>query len=119
ERIQAKTGKKVGEVFQNFNLFIYGGVNFEPYRASFENLIGRKVDSIELYPASEGFFAFQDRQNDRGMLLLLNAGIYYEFIKADEFFEENPKRHTIGEVETGVNYVMIVSTSAGLWGYNL
>ena len=119
ERIQEKTGKNIGEVFKNFNLFIYGGVNFEPYRAKFENLIGRKVDSIELYPASEGFFAFQDQQNDRGMLLLLDSGIYYEFIKADEFFEKSPKRHPIGEVEMGVNYVMIVSTNAGLWGYNL
>lgn len=119
ERIQEKTGKNIGEVFENFNLFIYGGVNFEPYRAKFENLIGRKVDSIELYPASEGFFAFQDQQNERGMLLLLNSGIYYEFVKADEFFDKNPKRLTVGEVEIGINYVMIVSTNAGLWGYNL
>lgn len=119
ERIQEKTGKKIGEVFNNFNLFIYGGVNFEPYRAKFENLIGRKVDSIELYPASEGFFAFQDKQADKGMLLLLNSGIFYEFIEADAFYSENPKRHTIGEVKLGINYVMIVSTNAGLWGYNL
>lgn len=119
ERIHEKTGKNIGEVFENFNLFIYGGVNFEPYRAKFENLIGRKVDSIELYPASEGFFAFQDRQNECGMLLLLDSGIYYEFVKADEFFDKNPKRHPIGEVEIGINYVMIVSTNAGLWGYNL
>ncbi len=69
ERLQARTGKKVGEIFPNFNLFIYGGVNFEPYRAKFESLIGRKVDSIELFPASEGFFAFQDKQDEKGMLL--------------------------------------------------
>ncbi|MGB8703455.1 MAG: GH3 auxin-responsive promoter family protein, partial [Gillisia sp.] len=119
ERLQQKTGKKVGELFPHFNLFIYGGVNFEPYRARFQKLIGRKVDSIELYPASEGFFAFQDKQQDRGMLLLLNSGIFYEFVKAEEFFETNPKRYTIGEVEKGVNYVMIVSTTAGLWAYNL
>lgn len=119
EQLQKNTGKKVGELFKNFNLFIYGGVNYEPYRAKFENLIGRKVDSIELYPASEGFFAFQDKQNEKGMLLLLNSGIFYEFVKADEFFEKDPKRLTIGEVEPGVNYVMIVSTSAGLWAYNL
>jgi len=119
ERINQQTGKKVGDVFKNFNLFIFGGVNYEPYRAKFENLIGRKVDSIELYPASEGFFAYQDRQNDKGMLLQLNSGIFYEFIKADEFFNENPKRITIKDVEVGVNYVMIISTTAGLWAYNI
>jgi hypothetical protein len=119
ERLQEKSGKKVGDLFKNFNLFIYGGVNYEPYRAKFENLIGRKVDSIELFPASEGFFAYQDSQKSKGMLLLLNSGIFYEFIKADEFFNENPKRLTIGEVELGVNYVLIISTNAGLWGYNI
>lgn len=120
ERLQQKSGgKKIGEIFKNFNLFIYGGVNYEPYRAKFENLIGRKVDSIELFPASEGFFAYQDSQKERGMLLLLNSGIFYEFIKADEFFEENPKVLTIGEVEIGVNYVLIISTNAGLWRYNI
>ncbi len=119
ERLQKKTGKKVGELFPDFNLFIYGGVNFEPYRAKFESLIGRKVDSIELFPASEGFFAYQDKQKDKGMLLLLDAGIFYEFIKADEFFNENHRRLTIGEVELNTNYVMIISTNAGLWAYNL
>ena len=119
EKLQQKTGKDIGEVFKNFNLFIFGGVNYEPYRAKFENLIGRKVDSIELYPASEGFFAFQDKQYEKGMLLQLNSGMFYEFIKADEFFVENPKRITIKEVEIGVNYVMIISTNAGLWAYNI
>ena len=119
EKLQQKTGKKVGDIFKNFNLFIFGGVNYEPYRAKFENLIGRKVDSIELYPASEGFFAFQDKQDEKGMLLQLNSGIFYEFIRADAFFEAHPKRITIGAVEVGVNYVMIISTNAGLWSYNL
>ncbi|HEX9827797.1 MAG TPA: GH3 auxin-responsive promoter family protein [Flavobacteriaceae bacterium] len=119
EKIQQKTGQKVGEVFKNFNLFIFGGVNYEPYKAKFENLIGRKVDSIELYPASEGFFAFQDQQNERGMLLQLNSGIFYEFVKADEFFDKDPNRITIKDVEIGVNYVMVISTNAGLWAYNL
>jgi GH3 auxin-responsive promoter len=119
EKIHKKTGKKVGEVFKDFNLFIFGGVNYEPYRAKFENLIGRKVDSIELYPASEGFFAYQDKQNEKGMLLQLNSGIFYEFVKADEFFNENPKRITLKDVEIGVNYVMIISTNAGLWAYNI
>jgi hypothetical protein len=123
ERLQQKGGKTVGEIFKNFNLFIYGGVNFEPYRAKFENLIGRKVDSIELFPASEGFFAYQDSQKEKGMLLLLNAGIFYEFVKSDEFYSDpegpGPRRYTIGEVELGVNYVLIISTNAGLWGYNI
>lgn len=119
EKLQQKGGKKVGDIFKNFNLFIYGGVNYEPYRAKFENLIGRKVDSIELFPASEGFFAYQDSQKEKGMLLLLNSGIFYEFIKAEEFFTEKPRRFTIGEVELGINYVLILSTNAGLWGYNI
>jgi hypothetical protein len=119
EKLQQRGGKPVGEIFKNFNLFIYGGVNYEPYRAKFENLIGRKVDSIELFPASEGFFAYQDSQKEKGMLLLLNAGIFYEFIKSEEFFTDNPKRYTIGEVAIGVNYVLIISTNAGLWGYNI
>ena len=119
EKLQRKTGKKVGDIFKNFDLFIYGGVNYEPYRSKFENLIGRKVDSIELYPASEGFFAFQDSQKAKGMLLQLNSGIFYEFIKAESFFDEDPKRLRIAEVELGVNYVMIISTTAGLWAYNV
>ena len=119
EKITEKTGKKVGDVFKNFELFIFGGVNYEPYRAKFEKLIGRKVDSIELFPASEGFFAFQDKQGERGLLLQLNSGIFYEFIMADEFFSVNPKRLTLKDVEVGVNYVMIISTNAGLWAYNI
>ncbi len=119
EKLSEKSGKNVGDLFKNFNLFIFGGVNYEPYRAKFENLIGRKVDSIELYPASEGFFAFQDKQDEKGMLLQLNSGIFYEFVEAVHFFEDNPKRLTIGDVKLGVNYVMIISTTAGLWAYNI
>ncbi|RZJ71955.1 GH3 auxin-responsive promoter family protein [Flavobacterium sp.] len=119
EKLRLKGQKPVGEIFKNFNLFIYGGVNYEPYRAKFENLIGRKVDAIELFPASEGFFAYQDSQSEKGMLLLLNSGIFYEFVKADEFFTENPRRYTIGEVEIGINYALILSTNAGLWAYNI
>lgn len=119
EKIHQRTGKKVGDVFKNFNLFIFGGVNYEPYRAKFESLIGRKVDSIELYPASEGFFAYQDQQHEKGMLLQLNSGIFYEFIKAEEFFDKHPKRITIKDVALNTNYVMIISTTAGLWAYNI
>ncbi|MBT8185196.1 MAG: GH3 auxin-responsive promoter family protein [Eudoraea sp.] len=119
ERLTEQTNKKIGELFKNFSLFIYGGVNYEPYRAKFENLIGRKVDSIELFPASEGFFAYQDSQNEQGMLLLLNSGIFYEFIEADKFYEASPRRISLKDVVTDVNYVMIISTNAGLWAYNL
>ena len=119
EKLEQKENKAVGDIFKNFNLFIYGGVNYEPYRAKFENLIGRKVDTIELFPASEGFFAYQDSQAAKGMLLLLNAAIFYEFVKSDEFFTDNPRRYTIGEVELNVNYVLIISTNAGLWAYNI
>lgn len=119
EKLVKERKQKVGEIFENFNLFIFGGVNFEPYRSKFENLIGRKVDSVELYPASEGFFAFQDRQNKKGMLLQLDSGIFYEFIEANTFFEDNPKRITLKDVKIGINYVIIISTNAGLWAYNI
>jgi hypothetical protein len=119
EKLIARSNQKVGTLFPNFQLFIYGGINFEPYRAKFEDLMGRKVDSIELFPASEGFFAYQDKQLGKGMLLLLDAGIFYEFIRADAFFDTDPKRVTLNEVVLNVNYVMIISTNAGLWAYNL
>jgi len=119
EKLIEQTGIPVGNTFPDFSLFVYGGVNYEPYRPLFEKLVGRKLDSIELFPASEGFFAYQDQQNDKGLLLLLNNQIFYEFIKADEFGEQNQKRHTLGEVELNVNYVLILSTSAGLWAYNI
>ena len=119
EKLIDKSGKKVGDLFPNFNLFVYGGVNYEPYRQKMENLIGRKVNSIELFPASEGFFAFQDIPNQKGMLLLLDGGIFYEFIPADEFFNENPTRISLKDVELGINYVLILSTNAGLWAYNI
>ena len=119
EKLIEHTDQPIGKIFPNFSLFVYGGVNYEPYRPMFEKLIGKKVDSVELFPASEGFFAYQDQQKDKGLLLLLNNEIFYEFIKADEFGEENPKRYTLGAVEMGVNYVLILSSSAGLWAYNI
>lgn len=119
EKLRERSGKPIGELFPEFQLFIYGGVNYEPYRQKFENLIGGRVDSIELFPASEGFFAYQDVPGEEGLLLLLNSGIFYEFIEADSFFDPNPIRHTLETVREGVNYVMIISTNAGLWGYNL
>lgn len=119
EKINRQTKKKVSEVFPKFSLFVYGGVNFEPYRSVFKNLIGKQVDTIELFPASEGFFAYQDQRNEEGLLLLLNNGIFYEFIPVDEFGSENPARYSLAEVKEGVNYVLILSTTAGLWGYNI
>jgi len=119
EKLKAKADKKVGDIFRNFNLFVYGGVNYEPYRQKMEDLIGRKVDSIELYPASEGFFAYQDKQDDKGLLLQLNSGIFYEFVEADTFFDDKPKRISLRDVKLGINYVLIISTNAGLWAYNI
>ncbi len=119
EKLTERSGTTVGELFPNFQVFIYGGVNYEPYRARFERLIGRKVDSIELFPASEGFFAYQDASEKEGMLLLLNSGIFYEFIPVANFSDPEAKRLTLRQVILGVNYVMIISTNAGLWAYNL
>ena len=112
-------GKRINEIFPHFDLFVYGGVNYEPYRQKMEESIGGRVDSIELFPASEGFFAYQDNQDQEGMLLLLNDGIYYEFIQLDEIHNESPKRISIENVKIGVNYAMVVNSNAGLWGYNL
>jgi hypothetical protein len=119
DKIIERTGKRIKDVFPEFSLFIYGGVNFEPYRAKLYESIGKRVDSIELYPASEGFFAYQDSQNDEGLLLLLDTGIFYEFIPVENFFDEKPVRLSIGEVEIGKNYAVIVNNNAGLWGYSL
>jgi hypothetical protein len=119
EKLVDQKSQKVGDIFKNLNLFIFGGVNYEPYRSKFETLIGRKVDSIELYPASEGFFAFQDLQNETGMLLQLDSGMFYEFISADTFFDASHQRLTLKDVKIGVNYVIIISTTAGLWAYNI
>ena len=118
EKIQKQEEKKIGEVFKNFNLFIYGGVNYEPYKKKFIDLIGRKVDSIEFYPASEGFFAFQNNQSKKDLLLLLNSGIFYEFISVENFNLNILKRITVKDVKLNTNYVLIISTNAGLWAYN-
>ena len=119
DRIQARTGKKIKDVFPTFDLFVYGGVNFEPYRAKLLDSIGKKIDSIELFPASEGFFAYQDSQQEEGMLLLLNTGVFYEFVPSEEFFNEKPTRLSIEQVELGKNYALIINNNAGLWGYSI
>jgi hypothetical protein len=119
DRLKARTGKPVKDIFPNFSLFVYGGVNFEPYRAKIYESIGKKIDSIELFPASEGFFAYQDLLETEGLLLLLDSGIFYEFIPAEAYFNENPTRLSIGEVELGKNYALIINNNAGLWGYSI
>lgn len=119
DRLTERSGKKVSELFPNFSVMVQGGVNFEPYKARMFETIGKKIDSIELFPASEGFFAFQDSQNAEGLLLNTNSGIYYEFIPVGEIFSENPTRLSLKEVKTGENYAMIINSNAGLWGYNL
>ncbi len=112
-------GKKIKDIFKNFSLFVYGGVNFEPYRARLEESIGKSIDSIETYPASEGFIAFQDSQHERGLLLVVNSGIFYEFIPADEYFNENRTRISLRDIELDKNYALIMNTNAGLWGYSI
>ena len=120
ERLLAHSGKQnVAELFPRFELLVHGGVNFQPYSEKLNRLIGKEIDAIETYPASEGFIAFQDEFPSRGLLLIPDSGIFYEFIPADAFHQENPPRYKLDEVETGVNYVLIMNTNAGLWGYNI
>ncbi|MFN7832092.1 MAG: GH3 auxin-responsive promoter family protein [Bacteroidota bacterium] len=123
ERLLERTGKKtIMEVFPNLSVFVYGGVNFEPYRAKLEELVGKRIDTVETYPASEGFIAFQDVFNRDGkaeLLLNADAGMFFEFIPADEIFSDNPTRIWLKDVEVGVNYAIILNTNAGLWGYNI
>jgi hypothetical protein len=120
EVLLKKSGKQsIREVFPDFDLFVYGGVNFEPYRARFEQLIGKRIPIIELYPASEGFLAFQDSQEADGLLLNTNSGIFFEFIPADEYFNERPSRLSLHDVRVGVNYALVLSNNAGLWSYSI
>ncbi|HOZ85069.1 MAG TPA: GH3 auxin-responsive promoter family protein [Niabella sp.] len=114
-----RTGKPVGDLFPNFSVMVYGGVNFEPYKAKLFQSIGRKVDGIETFPASEGFFAFQDTQTEPGLLLNTNSGIFFEFIPEEEIGKVGPKRVSLSEVKTGVNYALIINSNAGLWGYDI
>ena len=119
DRLTQKSGKKIGELFPDFSVLVQGGVNFEPYKAKLFESIGRKVDCVELFPASEGFFAFQDSQNAEGLLLNTDSGIFFEFVPAAEIFSANPTRLPLQEVKLGENYAMIVNNNAGLWGYNI
>src|SRR4029079_1410193 len=119
DKLIERTGKKITDVFPDFSVLVYGGVNFEPYKAKLFDSIGKKIDSIETFPASEGFFAFQDSQEAEGLLLNTNSGIFYEFVPSGEIFNENPTRLSLKDVKVGENYALIINSNAGLWGYNL
>lgn len=120
EKLIERSGKStVREIFPGFELFVFGGVNFKPYEQKFKQLVGGDVDLLETFPASEGFIAFQDRFPGEGLILIPDAGIFYEFIPLDRFYESDPERLPLAGVQTGVNYVMILNTNAGLWGYNI
>jgi hypothetical protein len=119
DRLIEKTGKPIGELFKNFSVMVQGGVNFEPYKKKLFDSIGKKIDTIELFPASEGFFAFQDSQTEEGLLLNTNSGIFFEFVPANEIFNEKPTRLSLHQVEVGVNYALLINSNAGLWGYNI
>ena len=110
-------------LFRSWHLFCFpvtiGGVNYEPYRAKIESIIGKKIDAIETYPASEGFIAYQDSQQAHGLLLNVNAGMFFEFIPASEVFNQDARRLSLAEVELDVNYAIIINSNAGLWGYSI
>lgn len=119
DRLEEKSGKKIGELFPDFSVLVHGGVAFEPYKAKLLQSIGRSVATIETFPASEGFFAFQDTQKEEGLLLNTDSGIFFEFVPAAEIFAESPTRLSLHDVKVGENYAVVVSSNAGLWGYNL
>lgn len=119
DELEKKSGKKIKDIFPDFSVMVQGGVNFEPYKAKLFESIGKKIDTIELYPASEGFFAFQDSQTENGLLLNTDSGIFYEFVSVEEISNENPTRLSLKDVELNKNYALIISSNAGLWAYNL
>ena len=119
DELTKRSGKKIADLFPNFSVMVQGGVNFEPYKAKLFESIGKKIDTIELFPASEGFFAFQDSQDEVGLLLNTDSGIFFEFVPAGEIFNDNPTRLSLKDVKVGENYALIINSNAGLWGYNL
>lgn len=119
DRLIERSGKKIGKLFPHFQVMVHGGVNFSPYRAKLMESIGRSIDTIETFPASEGFFAFQDTREEEGLLLNTQSGIFFEFIPAQEIFNERPRRLSLKDVKLGENYALIINNNAGLWGYNI
>ena len=119
DKLEERSGKKIGDLFPNLSVMVQGGVNYEPYKAKLIDSIGRNIDTIELFPASEGFFAFQDSQKEKGMLLNTNSGIFFEFVPVNELQKAEPKRLTLKDIKVGENYAMIITSNAGLWAYNI
>jgi len=119
DKLTEKTGKKIKDIFPDFSVFVYGGVNFEPYKQKLFESVGKSVDSIETFPASEGFFAFQDSQTEQGLLLNTNSGIFFEFIRVEDFYKENAQRISLRDVKLNENYALIVNNNAGLWAYDI
>ena len=118
-KILEKTGKNnLHEVWPNLELFIHGGISFTPYREQYNRLLpDPKMKYLETYNASEGFFGLQDDPNDSSMLLMLDYGVYYEFMPTSELGKSNPRTVLLEDVKTGVNYALIISTNSGLWRY--
>lgn len=119
EKLTEKHGKKIKQLFPNLQLIVTGGVNYEPYRDKMEELLGGKVDIVQTFPASEGFFAFQDDYTQEGLLLLTNHGIFYEFIPLEEYGKPGARRLTLKEVELHKDYALILTTNSGLWAYSI
>ena len=119
DKLQQRTGQPITDVFPDLAVLVHGGVNFAPYQTKLVATLGKPMDTIETYPTTEGFIAFQDSQQAAGLLLQLNCGIFFEFILAQEYFTDNPTRLCIEEVELGVEYALLLSTNAGLWAYSL
>lgn len=119
DRLMEKTGKKIKDIFPNLSVLVHGGVNFEPYKAKLLNSVGCDISTVETFPASEGFFAFQDSQHAEGLLLNTRSGVFFEFIPANEIFNEHPNRLSLKDVKIGENYALIINSNAGLWGYNI
>lgn len=119
EKLTEKHGKKIKQIFPNLQLIVTGGVNYEPYRDKMQELLGGTVDIVQTFPASEGFFAFQDDYTEEGLLLLTNHGIFYEFIPLEEYGKANARRLTLKDVELHKDYALILSTNSGLWAYSI
>ena len=119
DRILEKTGKPAAQLFPNLSVLVHGGVNFEPYKAKLFNTLGKSVHTLETFPASEGFFAFQDNFREEGLLLNTDSGIFFEFVPAGEIFSDQPTRLSLADVKIGENYALIINSNAGLWGYNI
>lgn len=119
EKLIERNGKKITQLFPNLQLIITGGVNFEPYREKMNELLGKPVDTVQTFPASEGFFAFQDDYTKDGLLLLTNHGIFYEFIPLELYSKPDAPRLTLKDVELNKDYALILTTNSGLWAYSI